>query len=202
MLTVSDVERAFPGIADIRDERLRRLVVALWGYVSSKNERHRDIEALPIHPTLPLAEHGNVASHTRAMVRVAETLVGAYADTWDIRLDLDAFRAATYVHDAAKVIEFVERDGALVATPGYNHAIECGKIVRELGGPEPIAHMVEAHSFAGPLVVPRTREAQLLLFLDAICLPVFPEHGPSAVERHLKANGWEAPSTLERYRSP
>jgi hypothetical protein len=59
--------------------------------------------------------------------------------------------------------------------------------------------MVEAHSFAGPLVVPRTREAQLFHFLDPICLNVFPDQGPGAVDRHLAANGWTDPRTLERY---
>src|SRR5436190_1441420 len=88
------------------------------------------------------------------------------------------------------------------AIPRYNHAIEAGRIVRELGGPEPLAHMIEAHSFAGALVVPRTRDAQLFLMLDPMCLNVFPEQGPGVVERHLKANGWDDPKTLERYRSP
>jgi hypothetical protein len=196
MLTASAVERAFPRIADLRDERLRRLVMDLWAYVSERNPRWSDIASLPLQPALPIKTYGNLAAHIRAMVRTAESLVPTYAEAWGIRLDLDTFRAAAYIHDAAKVIEFVERDGALVPTPGFNHAIECGKIVRELDGPETIAHMVEAHSFAGPLVVPRTREAQLFLFLDVICLPVFPEQGPSAVERHLKANGWDAPDLL------
>ena len=67
-----------------------------------------------------------------------------------------------------------------------------------LGG---LAHGVEAHSFAGPLVVLRTCEPQLFLFLDQICLAVFPEQGPSAVARHLIANNWQDPHVLERYRS-
>ena len=196
MLNAFALERAFPGIARIRDDRLRRLVTDLWTFVSSQNPAHGDIEAIPLHPTMPIATHGNLAAHIRGMVRIAEALVPTYAELWDIHLDVDAFRAAAYVHDAAKVIEFVERDGELVATPGYNHAIECGRIVRELGGPEEIAHMVECHSFAGPLVVPRTRDAQLFLFLDPICLPVFPEQGPSVVERHLRANGWQAPKRV------
>ena len=74
--------------------------------------------------------------------------------------------------------------------------------MRELGGPEPLAHIVEAHSFAGALVVPRTRDAQLFLLIDPMCLNVFPEQGTGVVERHLKSNNWEDPRTLERYRSP
>jgi len=38
--------------------------------------------------------------------------------------------------------------------------------------------------------------------LDPMCLNVFPEQGMGVVERHLKANGWDDPKTLERYRSP
>ena len=34
--------------------------------------------------------------------------------------------------------------------------------------------MIAAHSFAGPLVRPRTRAAQLFMFLDAICRYIDP----------------------------
>lgn len=202
MTLAAQVERAMPGVREIGDDRLRRLVLDLWAYVSERNPAWRDIEAIPLHPSMPAARHGNLVKHIVAMVRVSETLVPLYRELWRQELDVDAYRAACYVHDAAKVIEFVERDGVLTAIPGFNHAIEAARIVRELGGPEPVAQMVECHSFAGPLVVPRTRDAQLFLLLDPICLNVFPEQGPSAIDRHLKANGWDAPKTLESYRSP
>lgn len=187
---------------EIRDSRLRKLSTDVWRYVSERNPAWTDIERLPLHPTMPIAKHGNLVKHVVAMVRISEALVPIYRELWQQDLDLDRFRTASYVHDAAKVIEFTEKDGAIAAIPGYNHAIEAGRIVRELGGPEPLAHMVEAHSFAGALVVPRTREAQLFLLLDPMCLNVFPEQGPGVIERHLKANSWEDPRTLERYRSP
>jgi hypothetical protein len=202
VLTEADVLRAFPAISDITDARLRSLSIGVWRHVSERNPAWTDIERIPCHPTIPIVPHGNLVQHVVAMVRVSETLVPIYRELWQHDLDLDAFRAASYVHDAAKVIEFHEKDGVITATPGYNHAVEAGRIVRELGGPEPLAHMVEAHSFAGPLVVPRTRAAQLFLFLDPMCLNLSPEHGAGIVERHLKANGWEDPRTLERYRSP
>jgi len=202
VLTVSDVHRAFPGIDDIRDVRLRKLSIDVWRNVSERNPAWTDIAKIPPHPTMPIATHGNLVKHVVAMVRISEALVPIYRELWKQDLDLDTFRAASYVHDAAKVIEFIEKDGELTAIPGYNHAIEAGRIVRELGGPEPLAHMVEAHSFAGALVVPRTRDAQLFLMLDPMCLNVFPEQGMGVVERHLKANGWDDPKTLERYRTP
>ncbi|HKY51267.1 MAG TPA: HD domain-containing protein [Candidatus Limnocylindria bacterium] len=174
----------------------------VWRYVSERNPAWTDIERLPLHPTMPIAAHGNLVKHIVAMVRISEALVPIYRELWQQELDLDTFRAASYIHDAAKVIEFSEKDGGVTAIPGYNHAIEAGRIVRELGGPEPLAHMVEAHSFAGALVAPRTRDAQLFLLLDPMCLNVFPEQGTGVIERHLKANGWEDPGTLAKYRSP
>jgi putative nucleotidyltransferase with HDIG domain len=202
VLSQADVLRAFPAIDDLKDARLRALSIAVWRHVSERNPAWTDIASIPCHPTMPIATHGNLVKHVAAMVRVSETLVPVFRELWKQDLDLDTFRAASYVHDAAKVIEFTKKDGAIAATPGFNHAIEAARIVRELGGPEALAHMVEAHSFAGPLVVPRTRDAQLFLFLDPMCLNVFPEQGVGVVERHLKANGWDDPRTLERYRSP
>lgn len=202
MLTKEHVLATFPAIGAITDAGLRALSTDVWRYVSDRNPSWDDIERIPLHPSMPIATHGNLVKHIVGMVRLFDLLVPMYAELWQQDMDPDAFRAAAYVHDAAKVVEFSERAGALEAMPGYNHAVEAGRIVRELGGREDVAHMVEAHSFAGPLVVPRTKEAQLFLLGDPMCLNVFPEQGPSAIERHLKANGWEDPKTLERYRSP
>jgi putative nucleotidyltransferase with HDIG domain len=202
VLTRAHVVSVFPGIDVIRDHSLRELGIEMWRYVSDRNRSWTDITRIPLHPTMPIATHGNLVKHVVAMAHLSEAIVPLYREQWEQQMDIDTFRAAAYVHDAAKVIEFTERDGALEAIPGYNHAIEAGRIVRELGGPETVAHMAEAHSFTGPLVVPRTREAQLFLLLDPMCLNVFPEQGKGVVERHLAANGREVPRTLETYRSP
>ena len=202
MLVAAQIEKAFPGIASIEQDRLRKLVLDFWQYVADMNPRWSDVEAVPLSPALPIETYGNLANHIRAMARLAEALVPTYASVWGIPLSVDDFLTAAYVHDGAKVIEFVRKDGELSAIPGFNHALEAGRIVRDLGGPEEIAHMVDCHSFAGPLTVPRTRAAQLFLFLDPLCLPVFPEQGKGAVERHLDANGWRDPQTKEKYRSP
>ena len=202
MITRDDVLRAFPRVSDIGDAKLRALVTDVWRYVSEKNPAWSDIERIPLHPTMPIDKHGNLIKHVVGMVRISETVIATFRDLWKQDLEVDTFRTAAYVHDAAKVIEFTERGGTLEAVPGFNHAIEAGRIVRELGGPETIAHMCEAHSFTGPLVVPRTREAQLFMLLDPICLNVFPEQGPGVFERHLKANSYEDPRALEKYRSP
>ncbi len=200
MLTRDALLHTFPEIDRIADARLRALVTDVWRYVSDRNPTWSAIERIPLHPTMPIATHGNLVKHVVAMVRICETLVPLEHELWQQDLDLDLFRTAAYVHDAAKVIEFTEKDGSIAAIPGYNHAIEAGRVVREVGGPEPLAHMCEAHSFTGPLVVPRTRDAQLFLLLDPICLNVFPEQGAGVVQRHLKANGREEPDTLETYR--
>ena len=200
MLTTEHVLQVFPAIGTITDKRLRQLSLDVWRYVSDRNPTWSDIERMPLHPTIPIATHGNLTEHVHAMVRLAETLAPLYRELWQQDLDLDTFRTAAYVHDAAKVIEFTLTDAGLQAIAGYNHAIEAGRIVRELAGPESLAHMVEAHSFSGPLVMPRTRDAQLFLLMDPMCLNVFPEQGTGVFERHLKANGWDAPLTLERYR--
>jgi hypothetical protein len=183
----------------IKDRQLRSLVVDVWRFVSERNPQWTDIQRIPMHPTVPIDMHGNLVKHIIGIARLSTAVVTVYQELWDQDLDLDTFRAAAYVHDSAKVIEYVLRGDAITPIPGFNHAIEGGRVIRELGGPESLAHMVEAHSFAGPLVLPRTREAQLFMLLDPMCLNLFPEHGSGVVDRHLKANGWEDPETIKHY---
>lgn len=192
-MLADQLDRSFPDLPRIRDARLRELVTAQWRYVSERNPLHADLERIPLNPSLPIERYGSLVAHIRAMAALAETLVPIYAREWHIEMDLDNFLAAAYVHDSAKVIEFVERDGKLEGTPGFDHAIEGGKIALAVGFPRAIAHMVAAHIYIGTLKLARTREAQLFQFLDPICLPVFPEQGKGAVERHLDSNGWKVP---------
>ena len=108
----------------------------VWEWVGSENPLHRDPEAIPLHPTLPIARHDSLAAHTRAMARVAEALVPTYAEDWGIALDLDLFRTASYIHDVAKVIEFVERDGELTGRFGTGTLGSTDSAPR---GPRPVA---------------------------------------------------------------
>jgi len=113
--TENDVLRAFPGINDIRDARLRKLSTDVWRYVSKRNpaDRHRT------HPAPSRDAHPdacNLVKHVVAMVRIGEALVPIYRELWQQDLDLDTFRTASYVHDAAKVIEFSENGAVYSAS--------------------------------------------------------------------------------------
>ncbi|MBI2324059.1 MAG: HD domain-containing protein [Chloroflexi bacterium] len=189
--------RAFPDLARIEDKRLRDAVADQWRYVGECNPIHTDLERIPAHPSLPVERYGSLAAHIRAQLALSRTLVPTYAKEWNIQLSLDHFLACALVHDSAKVIEFVEQDGALVATPGFDHAYEGAKIALQVGFPREVAHMISVHTYLGAKRLPRTAAAQLFQFLDPICLPVFPELGKSAVERHLEANKWVAPPAPE-----
>lgn len=193
MSLADQLDRTFPDLALIRQQALRRGVSDFWAYVGERNPLHKEIEALPNHPTLPIERHGNLAAHKRAIGAMVRAVVPTYAREWGIELDLDHFLVAAFTHDAAKVVEFVQGEDGLVATPGFNHAVEGGRIALAVGLPGEIAHMIAAHMYVGPMLVPRTRAAQIFSFLDPLCLPVFPEHGKSSVQRHLEANGWTAP---------
>lgn len=190
------LEKAFPEIAKIRDARLRELCAAQWRYVGEHGDKvHTDIERIPIHPTLPVATYGGLASHIRGQIALSQTLIPLYAREWGIDLDIDHFIACAIVHDSAKVIEFTSKDGALVATPGFDHAVEGAKIARDVGFPHEVVHMIAVHTYLGPKRLPNTTAAQLFQFLDPICVPVVPEKGKSVVERHLDANGWKPQPT-------
>ncbi len=188
------LDRAFPDLARIRDARLRDLCSAQWRYVREHGDpAHTDIERIPVHPTLPSEKYGGLAAHIRGQMALSQTLVQVYAREWKVDLDLDHFLACAVVHDSAKVIEFVNKDGQLVATPGFDHAYEGAKIAQTVGFPREVAHMIAVHTYLGTKRLPRTAAAQLFQFLDPICLPVFADSGKSAVERHLEANKFVIP---------
>lgn len=189
-MLVDQLDTAFPDLAKIRDQGLRKAVRDQWRYVGECNPGHTDIELIPVHPALPIATHGNLVSHIRAQMAISQTLVPTFAKEWKIQFDLDHFLACALVHDSAKVIEFVQQDGTLVATPGFDHAYEGAKIALSVGFPREVAHMIAVHTYLGVKRLPRTAAAQIFQFLDPICVPVFPEQGKSAVERHLEANKW------------
>ena len=190
-MLAEQLDRAFPEIAQIRDERLRDLCRDHWRYVEAHGEKaHTDIERIPVHPSLPVERYKGLAQHVRGQMAIAQVLVPTFKKEWDIDLSLDHFLACAIVHDSAKVIEFVMKDDQLVATPGFDHAYEAAKIALAVGFPKELAHMVAVHTYLGPKRLPRSAAAQLFQFLDPICLPVFPETGKSAVERHLEANQW------------
>lgn len=192
-MLADQLDTAFPDLARIRDERLRQACRDQWRYVGECNPDHTDLERIPVHPSLPVERYGNLVSHIRAQMALSHVLVPTYAKEWRIELNIDHFLACAIVHDSAKVIEFTFQDGELVATPGFDHAYEGARIALKVGFPKDLAHMIAVHTYLGAKRLPRTAAAQLFQFLDPICVPVFPEQGKSAVERHLEANKWTVP---------
>jgi hypothetical protein len=194
MVALDEVVASFPGIHDISDASRRDLVLDVWKAAADRRTLDLPLEHIPISPTLPVDQHGTLAMHIRAMADVGSAVVRAYEEHLDVAMLLDDVLTAVYVHDVAKLYEFSFRADRLVGTPGFNHALEGARLVEHCGAPPSVVEMVRSHSFAGPLIMPATREAQLFMFLDAICLRAFPEDGDDAVRRHLRSNGWEVPN--------
>lgn len=189
-MLVDQLDAAFPDLAKIRDAGIRKAVSDQWRYVNECNPAWTDLEKLPVHPTLPIERYGNLIKHIRGQMALSQVIVPTMEKEWGVTLDLDHFLACAVVHDSAKVIEFIEQDGTLVATPGFDHAYEAAKIALAVGFPREVAHMIAVHTYLGKRRLPRTAAAQIFQFLDPICLPVFPEGGKGVVERHLDHNGW------------
>lgn len=193
-MLVDQLVKAFPDLALIKDTRLRDLVRTMWREIEKRGDPvHKDIERIPMHPSFDFEKSGGLTNHCRAQMAVAKVLVPTYAKEWKIELSLDHFLACAAVHDSAKVIEFVQKDGELVATPGFDHALVAGRLARDLDFPAEICHMIAVHTYVGPMRLARTGPAQLFQFIDPLCLPVWPEHGKSSVVRHLEANRFTPP---------
>src|SRR5712691_6119154 len=90
MLSSAQIYQSFPGLAAIGQPDLRKLVIDVWEWLGQQNPSHDDPEAIPLHPSLPIVVHGNLAAHKRAMASTATALVPTYAEQWQIDLDLDA----------------------------------------------------------------------------------------------------------------
>ncbi len=192
-ITREALTRSFPQLEQISDPALRAVVHDTWELAASSSTLELELEELPISPTLPIGAHGTLAMHIRAMARVGLGLLDAYRTEFGIEMATDELLTAVYVHDVAKLLEFSFVGGRLTAAGGFNHALEGARLAARCDAPASVIEMVRSHSFAGPLVMPRTREAQLFLLLDGICLRAFPEDGDDAIRRHLRSNGWRVP---------
>ena len=140
----SQIEDAFPELADINSESLREKVIAAWKLGLDRGG-WRDIYDIPyawnIHETT------NV-EHVRGVVRIAVDSARQQRDFHGADPDFDVIRAACLLHDIGKCYEYVDHvDAEFLDSPDPEYATE--EIPHSLSG------YALAHEVGCPIAVQR-----------------------------------------------
>lgn len=140
----SQIEDAFPELADIESDSLQEKVIAAWERGLDRGG-WQDIDDIPyawnIHETT------NV-EHVRGVVRIAVDAAKQQRDFHGADPDFDVIRAACLLHDVGKCYEYVDHvDAELLDSPDPDYATE--EIPHSLSG------YALAHEVGCPLAVQR-----------------------------------------------
>lgn len=159
----SQIEAAFPELAQIDSESLREKVIEAWELALERGG-WRDINDIPyawnIHETT------NV-EHVRGVVRIAVASAREQREFHGADPDLDVIRAACLLHDVGKAYEYVAHvDEEVLKSPDPEyaseevpHSISGYAIAHEVGCPLAVKRAIP--HFIGE-IPKRTLEAELL----------------------------------------
>jgi len=152
---------------------------------------------------IKLADKPNVISHIEKVTEKALE-IGKKLKKKGYKVDLNLLETGSYLHDIGRSVTF-----------GVGHAVESGRIARELGFSEPVIRLVERHVGAGITTeeaeklglprrnfLPQTIEEKILTYADKFLESSFvfkTIDGEQIVERiDLKYDSIEP--TLDRFR--
>jgi putative nucleotidyltransferase with HDIG domain len=151
-----------PEIAAIRDDDLRRKVVAAWimALDASSFSSIREIQPAG-NPDVLVLKHGDQTDHIRGVTRLAMKIADDFMENFpELPIDPDIVVAGGLCHDIGKCWEFdPERRKKWLANPGkagrpsIRHPAYGVHICLSVGLPEEVAHIAAAHSGEGELLV-------------------------------------------------
>ena len=153
--------------------------------------------------SIKLADKPNVISHIEKVTEKALE-IGKKLKNKGHKIDLDLLETGSYLHDIGRSVTF-----------SVGHAVESGRIARELGFSEPVIRLIERHVGAGITTeeaeklglprrnfLPQTLEEKILAYADKFLESSFifkTINGEQIVERiDLKYDSIEP--TLNRFR--
>lgn len=143
MSTETNVRNSYPEIELIESDSLREKVIDAWVQTLEQSE-YDSLEAIPGLPLNRGAWKLDVSNveHTRAVTRLARTLVDVFNEFSGYDLNLDYVTAGALCHDMGKYFEFDELDAGLfikgiweTSEPGVRHPIYSAAIAWEVEFP-------------------------------------------------------------------
>jgi putative nucleotidyltransferase with HDIG domain len=163
----------FPQIGRITNPTLQEQVVGCWEAALSRGGwQLSDLEQMPF--SLLVSSTGvSLAQHTRTVtdccLALGEVMKAAYSKNFSI--DMDILAAGAILHDVGKPLEYTRNGegGYVVSAMGriLRHPISGCALAAEFGLPEPVQHMIAAHSKEGDGGY-RTPEAWIIHHADFV----------------------------------
>ena len=163
MTTIEYVEKQFPEIARIKDEKLKKQTAEVW-VEAMKRGGWKDLEGIPF--TMLAGEvEATLVQHTRTVTNQAMAVAEHRKDLrWDLVV------SGAILHDVGKLLEYVRKDGKVVISPAgkmIRHPVSGAGLAMVCGLPDEIVHIIAAHSKEGD-AVKRIPEAVLINHCDFI----------------------------------
>lgn len=161
-----DVVALFPQVADIKNEKLKTAVIAVWQELWAMSP-WTDLATVPTspevaYPTLP---------HNQCIVEMALLVADCFERWHKVKVDRDHLIAVAVLQDASKVIEYVPGpDGKCTLSDlgkTYPHAFWVGHIAIKHGIPDNIVHGLLTHT-PQAAKFPTTMEGKILYYLDQL----------------------------------
>lgn len=160
----------FPAAGRIASAELREQVARCWDEgIRRGGWEVSDLETIPFTLTItpcPVSLAAHTRNVTDCALAVGDLLNRAYRDRF--RIDFDLLTAGSLLHDVGKLLEFTRQDGRYVVSASgrrLRHPISGCALAAEIGLPEPVLHIIAAHSWEGDRG-PRTPEACIVHHCD------------------------------------
>ena len=163
----------FPEIEWIKDESLRRQVVAVYDEaIAIGNWSISDVDRIPFTLLIPDTMI-SYRTHVRAVTRMAHQVYQEYEQMYagKYSLDYDILIAGALLHDVGKLIEYEKNsDGKTVKSvlgKNLRHPFSGTGLVMKHGLPYAIAHIIANHAKEGDGTL-RSPEAVIVNKLDML----------------------------------
>ena len=163
----------FPTIKRIKDPELSQKVILLWYQAWKSSNFSRIEEVHQFEPARNYIAYTNV-DHTNQVCRACEAIAAMVSEGLNLKLHMDYLLAGAILHDVDKIMIFDSKTGGFTERGRRSsHTAAGGALAREMGLPEEVAHIIEAHSTKFSPHPPKSIEALILRHADLIVANAF-----------------------------
>jgi hypothetical protein len=162
-----DILKWIPEIGDIKDDRLREMVISVWRRLWSES-KFENIADVPIRPPMdPPYPH---MIHNRSVVQMAIKVAEVLHQAHGTEINMDHLIAAAALQDSSKVIEYEPGpEGTVYSERGqmFQHAFYAAHAALDEGLPDGIVQAIFSHTFEASKF-PQTLIAKILFYVDQV----------------------------------